>query len=134
MPFAKKVVALLAIGLVGLLFTSVACSETTPVVEEPEIAPAANLVFEPSSAQTGATIAIYAAGLPASAKIQLIMVTDTGTPGLTGMVTPVPQANESGAFAGTLSLKGLSAGVYTIQLLLDGEIVTTAPLEVTEPV
>ena len=96
-------------------------------------APTASMLIQPATAAVGAKIAVYGAGLPPSAKVQLLVDTEDGIVGLTGLVTPIPVPNDYGAFAGSLTPAGLEAGAYTVQLVVNDEVVATAPLELTSP-
>jgi hypothetical protein len=110
----------LLVCLLAMSVAAVGCSESS-----------AELVIDPSSAEVGGTVTVTGSGLEAGDKVQVFMLTDDGTVGLTGLVTPVPEADASGAFTGDLSLKGFDAGTYTIQLIVDDAVVATADIELT---
>ncbi|RLC92588.1 MAG: hypothetical protein DRI39_08095 [Chloroflexi bacterium] len=118
----RNVVALgLLVCLLGISAIAVGCSEKS-----------GELVVDPSSVAVGGTVTVTGSGLSAGDKVQLVMLTDDGTVGLTGLVTPVPEADASGTFTGELSLKGFAAGTYTIQMIVDDAVVATADIELTQ--
>jgi len=126
---------LLVLALLGLALTlaGFGCSSEASDENENGQAPTAALLVQPVTSTVGSTIAVYASGLPPGAKVQLLVDTEDGIVGLAGLVTPIPSPNDYGAFAGSLKPTGLEAGAYTVQLVVNDEVVATAPMELTSP-
>ena len=128
LPLHKLIGIALVLAL-ALSLTLVGCSEEAEV-EETGLP--VKLAVEPASAAVGGTVTILGSGLTTgdTIEIQICMVEDGDPVGITYSLTPVPEVNALGAFASTLSLKGYEAGVYTVLLVVDNEIVATSPIEI----
>ena len=132
----RKVVGVTLVLALALSVTLVSCSNDSEVEET---AIPVKLVVEPASStvysrSAPTSVTILGSGLPDGASLIVKVVVDEDAPavGINPSLTPSPEVNDFGAFASVLSLNGYAAGVYTVQLTIDGEVVATAPLSITE--
>ena len=133
-PSPKVIITLFLV--LALALVSIGCAQEA-VVEEEEVAPPIKLVVEPSSAnKIGAKVTVLGSGLTPGDTIDIKICMATGLAtgelpvGVTYSLSPIPVVNDFGAFASTLTLTGYTAGIYTVQLYVDEEVVATAPLQV----
>ncbi len=131
-----KVIGIALVLALALSLTLVGCSDEAEVEET--VIPV-KLVVEPASTTVYSkaaptSVSILGSGLPAEATVKVKIVVDKDMPavGVNPSLTPSPEVNDLGAFASVLSLNGYAAGVYTVQLTIDEEVVATAPLSITE--
>lgn len=131
-----KVIGIALVLALALSLTLVACSNES---ESEESVIPVKLVVEPATttvySRTAPTsVTILGSGLPAESTVVVKIVVDKDMPptGVNNSLTPSPEVNDFGAFASVLSLNGYAVGVYTVQLTIDGEVVATAPLSITE--
>lgn len=126
-----SIIVLLTLLLTGLSLALVGsgCSESASQ-EEVKVS---SLLVQSATAKIGETVAVLGAGLTEgdTVEIQIRMAADAPPVGVTHVLNPAPEVNEFGAFYSELKLTGFVAGIYTVELHVNQEIVATAPLRVT---